>query len=151
MKHLLILSLLTISFLASGAELSTKEKIAKEVVQASLYSEFSELRMLAYAKAIGQKVVFDTSPEEYENISAQVNERLTAWSDNFYKKHNIDSKLESAYIDSFTEDELNDILQFYKSDTGKKLLQVLPLIINLKSEFQQEFVEGFLNSIEESK
>lgn len=137
--------------MAVGDELSTKEELVAKVVEASVFSEFNELRLLAYTKAIGQRVVFNTTPEEYEEISAQVNKELNEWSNDFYERHEVSSLLQAAYMESFDEQELSQILEFYTSDSGKKLLQILPMVIDLKSDFEKDFVEGFLNSRAESE
>ena len=131
--------------------MSTKKELVAKVVEASVFSEFNELRLLAYTKAIGQRVVFDTTPEEYEEISAQVNKELNEWSNEFYERHEVSNLLQAAYMESFNEQELSQILEFYTSDSGKKLLQILPMVIDLKSDFENDFVEGFLNSRAESE
>ena len=50
-------------------------------------------------------------------------------------------RLSSVYMDEFTEEELNAILEFYKTPTGAKALSKLPLLFQKGAEIGKEITE----------
>ena len=48
----------------------------------------------------------------------------------------------SIYSEEFTQQELNDIIAFYKSDTGKKTLLKMPIVMQKGREREAELANG---------
>ncbi len=71
----------------------------------------------------------------------------------FMAKHMSWEKLKPRYIamyaDEFTEAELKDILAFYRTDTGKKLISLTPTLLRKGSDMGQEVLQENLPELQE--
>jgi uncharacterized protein len=50
----------------------------------------------------------------------------------------IKSKMEDLYVNNFTENEINDMLAFYRSPTGQKFVEKMPVIMTSAMEIGQK-------------
>lgn len=56
--------------------------------------------------------------------------------------------LKDTYRQSFSEKELGELLKFYESPTGRKLLAIYPLISRFSVSIEQQIVDGIKNELE---
>ena len=57
------------------------------------------------------------------------------------------SEISDLYVTNFTETEVNDMLAFYKSSTGKKFIEKMPVIIKSSMEIAQRQSQSIMTEI----
>ena len=59
----------------------------------------------------------------------------------------INSEVARLYATHFTEQELKDVLAFYKSSSGKKLVAEQPLVVDASLKFAQNWANGLSDDV----
>lgn len=103
MKKIIVLSMLLVAFTVKAQDNTSGEKLAVELI-----------------KLTGSTNMFDTAIKEmgskvYAEKRAAYTKEAEATLDDLY------AKIAKIYIEEFSNEELNKLLAFYKSDLGKKL------------------------------
>lgn len=95
----------------------------------------------SHLKAAEQLLVESGTQQSLEKMSEQMSSamakstppRYMALIDAFYKKHfgweNIKADTAKIFVKNFTEEELNDMIAFYQSPTGKKSVTLMPKLL----------------------
>jgi hypothetical protein len=73
---------------------------------------------------------------------AEMKQATKDWFDQELDWNGMKSKLEDAYVKSFTEDELNQLTAFYQTPLGQKTLAQLPLVMQQAMAIGQQFAVG---------
>jgi hypothetical protein len=61
--------------------------------------------------------------------------------------HEVDDEVAKLYATSFTEKELKDMLVFYKSSTGQKMLKLQPDVIDRSMKFAQNWANKLSDEV----
>ena len=61
-----------------------------------------------------------------EDQVTELNQILTDWWENDIDQDAIINKIKALYAERFTEDELNELVPFYETELGQKMLAVMP-------------------------
>jgi len=61
------------------------------------------------------------------------------------------SRCSAVYAKHFTDDELDDLIQFYRTDTGKKIVRVMPDVMKEIVQVSQEVAEETIARIEKKE
>jgi hypothetical protein len=82
------------------------------------------------------QIQLDTNPEllPYKDVLQEFLLKHLSW-------HSVKDAFIQIYVESFTEKELRDISDFYRTDTGKKAMQLMPELFNKGALLGQQKVE----------
>lgn len=101
-----------------------------------------------------QFIYFGVLPvkESYENnpktkkyskiLVGVVKEVLDEYFNDLETQRNLKSIYATIYSEEFTEKELREMIEFYKTDTGKKVLQKLPAVMEKGRRKEAELADG---------
>lgn len=73
---------------------------------------------------------------------AEVRQAVTDWFDTEMKWEEFQPKIVELYMQEFTEAELRDMINFYRTPTGKKTLEKLPGILQRSMQIGQEHFQS---------
>ena len=147
-KYLVGLLFITSSIFVQANE-SAKQTKLKELVNdmdmgsmvESIYSQM-EVAMQDMSTKMGvqpnEQAIFD---EYYSQMILIMKENLS-W-----------AKMEPLAVDiydrNFTEDEITDMLVFYKTETGKSLLKKMPAVMQESMQMSQTLIEGSIPKLQQ--
>jgi len=147
-KYLVGLLFITSSIFVQANE-SAKQTKLKELVNVmdmgsmveSIYSQM-EVAMQDMSTKMGvqpnEQAIFD---EYYSQMILIMKENLS-W-----------AKMEPLAVDiydrNFTEDEITDMLVFYKTETGKSLLKKMPTVMQESMQMSQTLIEGSIPKLQQ--
>lgn len=105
----------------------------------AVYQQFIYFGILA-AKARFENI---TKTKKYSEIlGSVVKEVLDVYFNDPETQRNLKSTYAAIYSEEFTEKELSEMIIFYKTDTGKKVLQKLPAVMEKGRQKEAEFAKG---------
>jgi hypothetical protein len=84
-----------------------------------------------------------SNPElaRYEDI-------FKAWVEKIYAGDNIGKEIARLYTEAFTEDELRQLIAFYKTPVGQKALQKMPELMQKGMAYGQKLAEAHLPELQ---
>ena len=91
--------------------------------------------------ALGIQIQQNPALENYKETMQEFFNKYMSWDylkDEFVK----------IYMEEFTENELRDMIEFYKTDTGKKTLERLPILLQKGAQLGQKSVQNNLGELE---
>jgi len=53
------------------------------------------------------------------------------------------------YLNNYTEEEIQDLLVFYRTDTGRALIKKMPAVLGESMLVSQELMQGFMPKLRE--
>lgn len=137
-----LILLASVSFAQSNAETQAVNELMKVMNLEQQINESAERMFEVQSKAMPQIL-------PYKDVML----------DFFHKYINWDSlgvQIKKIYTDTFTEAELSDLVVFYKTDTGQKLVKSQPIITskmasisqNAVMEHQMELQQSIMNAVQ---
>lgn len=148
MKYLLIAILaLTINlpvFAADGKRESVKELMVLMKIDSMIESMYSQMdQMFA---GVGEQMGIEASEQGiFDNymrkISASMQEEVS------WKK--IEEPMIDIYMKSYTEEEIQDLLTFYRSSTGRSLVEKMPAVMGESMQLSQSMMADFMPKIQQ--
>ncbi|WP_055074198.1 DUF2059 domain-containing protein [Pseudanabaena sp. 'Roaring Creek'] len=129
-------------------EITESSKAARQVMDAMVRAELPKLvsTILKNIPALN-----NDSPEVQKQISDIVSRMAVKYRDRVAQKINLDQLIEEVsypvYNKYFTESELRDIIGFYKSETGKKAIGVMPQLLGESMRRTNEILLPKMGSI----
>ncbi len=154
MKKLLFLSILTIVFtMSSNAQdkASDLKKLFKLMDSEKMIDGMMNNMILALKQQASGQIQENGAKEKYDKyIDFMMNEVKEL------SKKLVNEEMVNIYDKHFTHEEIKDLVQFYESPTGKKLLEKNPeitkdLINSMMTKYMPEFQERLIKKMEELK
>ncbi|PZO38490.1 MAG: hypothetical protein DCF19_16330 [Pseudanabaena frigida] len=112
-------------------EITEASKNAQQIMDSMVRSEFPKL---ASAVLKGAPFLDSDRPEVQKQFSEVLSRMASKYRDRVIKKIDVNQLIEQVsypiYDKYFNEDELRDIIGFYKSSTGKKAIAMMPQIFS---------------------
>jgi len=147
MRKLLILVLLSTLSFASLADEAAKRNTVNEIMEAmqiqktlDAMTSHMDKMFIQMAKDIGLKESEMPVFEKYMKQVSHVMETELTW-------EKMKKPMTDIYVKHYTEKELNDILVFYKSDTGMKLIEKMPLVAQESMMVSQSMMKDLMPKI----
>ncbi len=133
----------------SGAtEKETRFTTALKLVEMTFNKE-AVYQQFIYFGILPAKERYESNPKtkKYSEILVGViKEVLDAYFNDLETQKQLKNVYATLYSEEFTLKELNDIIAFYKTDTGKKTLLKLPIVIQKGRQREVELVNGLSSS-----
>jgi len=154
MKKLLFLSILTIVFtMSSNAQdkASDLKKLFKLMDSEKMIDGMMNNMILALKQQASGQIQENGAKEKYDKyIDFMMNEVKEL------SKKLVNEEMVNIYDKHFTHEEIKDLVQFYESPTGKKLLEKNPeitkdLMNSMMTKYMPEFQERLIKKMEELK
>ncbi len=73
---------------------------------------------------------------------AEIRQAMDEWYAAEIKWEEFQPKITELYVQEFTEGELRDMIAFYQTPTGKKMLQKLPSVMQKSMQIGQEYFQS---------
>ncbi|MGB2740204.1 MAG: DUF2059 domain-containing protein [Cognaticolwellia sp.] len=147
-----IVSCSSLSVFATSKEEKSIDHLVESVLEASDYNEFSDAYNQIYLKQISDYLELNKSqitPDQYKQAKVDINNILKKTFSSFFDNTpEVKAFLKDTYRQSFSEKELGELLKFYESPAGKKLLAIYPLISRFSVSIEQQIVDGIKNGLE---
>lgn len=133
MKKIIIASILVFTFFGSSlqAESSIKRDLINQILDLENSKENAE---------IGFKIGIKPFIEQLESQGVQeskiiaINEVVDKYAKKFANNPRLLENISNLYAENFSENELKELLAFYKTDTGKKYITKMPEIMRKSGE-----------------
>ena len=148
MKNILIILIALLSINAVAQE-ATKDEKLKELVNVmdmdsmleSMYSQM-EIMMQNAATEMGVKPSEQPIFDEYYSKMTLVMRESMSW-------EKMEPGIVALYDRNFTEKEIDSMLEFYKSDAGKAILEKMPAVMNESMLLGQELMRDTIPKLKE--
>lgn len=90
----------------------------------------------------------DLQPEAQEAMGT-IQKEIMRWSSENFNWDQIKQMYVEIYIQVFTESEINELVEFYQSPLGKKMLAKMPELMQASMQKTQKFVQSKLPEFQE--
>jgi len=147
-KLIIMLILASISF-PSFADDAAKKKSIEELMTImnmdrmmdSMYSQMDQMFM-KIARDSNVKQTEMPIVKKYMKKLAAVMKKEVSW-------EKMKQPITKIYMKHFTEKEIKDLLAFYKSDTGKKMIAKMPVVMQESMMYSQSLLKGLMPKVME--
>lgn len=149
MKRLLITALLILLSQVSYAQKSTDAMIEELLKIAKIENMLSSASTQAESY-IKQQVKMMSLPEEAEEFAQPYINQVKVLIGNEFEWKKVRKDFIRIYKEVFTKEELEDIINFYKTPSGQKMVEYGPILMEKSMIFIQEKLESLtpqINSI----
>lgn len=146
MKKILIIGLgLFISFLAHSQD-SKRESIEELLLVANVDSMMDSMheQMAQAFEGIGKQL--GVKPDEQPVFDAYMKKVFTAMQEDMNWKKIKDPMID-IYLKHYTEKEVQDMLDFYKSETGRSMVRKMPVVMGESMQLSQQMMQSFFPKI----
>lgn len=142
MKKILIVALLITSIATSDSfadEASHKKTALKLLEVMNIEQTLDQVMTLMDDMMEQQFKAADLSPKGQEAMASYQDE-IMDWFSEFFKWELLKDLYVDIYSEVFTEEELKELIKFYQSPIGQKLLEKMPELMQKSMEKTQEIV-----------
>lgn len=147
MKTILSLVLLFTVSLSSFADDTVKRDTVNELIEVmqvnkmldSMYSQMDKI-FLQIAKDLELR---ESERPIFEKHMKQISQLMTAeltW-------EKMQEPVTDIYVKHYSQKELDDLLTFYKSDTGQKLIEKMPLVVQESMMLSQNMLKNIMPKV----
>jgi len=83
------------------------------------------------------------SPElkDHKTVVKEFLERHIGW-------HSLEDALTDMYLQEFSEQEMNDMIAFYGSDTGRKVIERLPVLVQMRNQLASKRLQENIGELQ---
>lgn len=148
MKKLIAGFLCIAVHLSAPADASKRESVEAllELTQADAMMDNMYAQMDQMFVGMGQQLGIKPSEqplfEEYmQNVVAAMREEMS-W-------EKMEDPMIDIYLKHYTEEEIQDMLAFYRSDTGRSMVEKMPQVMNESMVVAQQMMRSFMPRIQE--
>jgi len=139
MKRLsIILMLLILGLTLQAQEMTSHEKAAERLLEATKSERLMDATM---------QNMLDLQVESNPQM-APMRSAMEAFFEKYISYKSVKSNLIALYVESFTEDELNTIADFYGTPTGKKAITVMPDVMAKSMKIGQQRVQDNMQELQ---
>lgn len=137
MKKLSIILVLFLAINVFAKENNSHEQAAQKLF-ASM--EMEKTMSLTIEKMLDMQIKGNPALAPYRKTLSDFLKKYMSW-------ESIQDKMLKLYVDSFTEKEIGQLVKFYKSKLGKKVIRVLPDLSMKASEIGQNQVKANMSEL----
>ncbi len=148
MKKLIAAFLCFTVYLSAYADASKRESVEAllEITQANAMMDNMYAQMDQMFVGMGQQLGIKPSEqplfEEYmQNVVAAMRQEMS-W-------EKMEEPIIDVYLKHYTEEEIQDMLAFYRTDTGRAMVEKMPQVMNESMMVTQQMLRGFMPRIQE--
>jgi hypothetical protein len=123
----------------SAAALSSAKEIVQVTGATSLFNP-----LIAGVVEQAKLLLLQQNPSLNKELTEIANKIRTDLAPRFDE---LNSEVARLYATHFTEQELKDVLAFYKSSSGKKLVAEQPLVVDASLKFAQNWANGLSDDV----
>jgi hypothetical protein len=138
-----IKSISVIILLLLFSHLSLADQISHRNAVEKLFILTKTSKMMDSVKIQTQKILYQQLrqqdiPEAKKPIYNKYMSKMIELITNTVNWDKIKSQMTDLYVSNFSENEINDMLTFYRSPTGKKFVEKMPVIVQKSMEIGQK-------------
>jgi uncharacterized protein len=145
----IIIGILAIAIQVSAYAESSKRESVEELLRITnvdsmidnMYSQMDQMFV-----GMGQQMGIKTSEQDiFDNYMKKV----TASMKEMMSWEKMKAPMTDIYLTSYTEKEIQDMLDFYRSETGRSLIKKMPQVMSESMMLSQEMMKGFMPKVQE--
>lgn len=126
-------------------EVTGGRKSIEETTQLIFANQEKEFPKIMLSLIEGDKTLSQAQKQELKKSAGETAARVNQHNREFLQKLNLPQMIEDIsyplYDKYFTENELRDLIAFYKSPTGQKTISVIPsIMMDVMTDFQKAFL-----------
>jgi len=143
MKKVLIVALLFSGIVTSCsfADEASHKRTALELLEVANTKKMLDQMMTSITGMMEQQFKAMNLPPEGEEAAIAVQKEIMDWFSEFFVWEQIRDLYADIYVEVFTEDELNELIQFYQSPLGQKVLKKMPELMQKSMEKSQALLQ----------
>ena len=151
MKNIMIVALLFSVVVTSSlfAGEASYKRAALELLEVANTQEMLDQMMTSITSMMEQQFKAMKLPPEGKEAAAAFQKEIMVWFSDFFAWEQIQDLYVDIYVKVFTEDELKEIIQFYRSPLGQKLLNKMPELLQESIEKMQILVQDKMPEFQE--
>jgi|GEM_PF-524441 len=151
-KSLLTVLLVTATPLAFGAGATHpadgKTKLAIELMEISHYDQNMKAMQGQIAAMMEQQFASSAKCDAAQPTIREFSKAMTDKTSAVLFSDDLKVDIASVYAEVFSEDELRDVIAFYKSPLGKKLLDRMPELMQKSMQISQQRMQSVMPELE---
>jgi len=141
---ILVVSIQFSAFAEPGKRESVRELL--ELMNADSMIDATYAQMDQMFAGMGQQL--DIKPSEQEIFDNYIR-KVTASMQDEMSWEKMEGPMVDIYLNNYTEKEIQDMLTFYRSDTGKSMIEKMPTVIGESMAMSQQLMQGFTPRLQE--
>lgn len=143
MKKVLIVGLLLSVIVTSSsfADEDSHKRAALELLEVANTKEMLDQMMSSISDMMEQQFKSLKLPPEGEEAAAAFQREIIDWFSEFFVWEQMRDLYVDIYVDVFTEDELKELIRFYQSPLGQKVLKKMPELMQKSIEKTQAILQ----------
>jgi hypothetical protein len=140
MKQIWLTSMLAIGLLAapSFADDLSHRKAAAKLLEVTNVQQMLEKVKASVETIMRQQLGALQLPEEGRQAAAKAQQEMMEWFSQFFAWEKTRDMYTEIYVETFTEDELNELIAFNQSPLGQKVLKKMPELMHRSMEKTQQ-------------
>jgi hypothetical protein len=133
----------------SVADEASHKRAALKLMEVTNAKDMMDQRLVLFEGLLEQTIdASDLTPEEQEAAN-DTKKELMDWCSDILDWEKLRDQIADIYVQVFTEDELNELIRFYQSPVGQKLLEKTPEIMQKSVEIVQTILQDKLSEFQE--
>ena len=151
MKKIMTVALLLSVVVTSNsfADKASHKRTALEFLEVSNTKEVLDQMMTSIENMMEQQFKTKKLTPEEEETAIAIQKETMDWFSGLFAWEQIQDLYVDIYVKVFTEDELKEIIQFYRSPLGQKLLNKMPELLQESIEKMQILVQDKMPEFQE--
>ena len=145
-KKLAMIALLLIASVASADE-AKQRALAEEMLKASQADAVLENMSKQVNAMFAQTVKQMNVPEERQAEAEKYQQRLNKILEEEMSWNKLKGQFINVYVDVFSEEELKELVDFYNSPVGKKLISKMPRLMQKSMGLAQQQMQTIIPKI----
>jgi hypothetical protein len=135
-----VLFLATVASVASADEASHREA-ALELLEITNARQMLDQYMASFEQMMSQQLSSMDLPPDGQEAAKAVQKEMMDWLSEFLAWDQMKGMYVDIYIEVFTEEEVNELIEFYKSPLGQKLLAKMPELMQKTMQKTQAMLQ----------
>lgn len=124
-----IVAIVTAPAAIADDSLTPKEALAMEIIELTQADKMAEVMTAQIKQQMRQKMEAEISCPAEREVAAEMTEVFTSNMSDLMRSSELKAELILAYAELFTREELQGLVEFHRSELGRKLLEVQPEIM----------------------
>jgi hypothetical protein len=148
---MLMITLLVCGCFSSAifADEASHKKTALELLEVTNTKKMLDQMMTSMEGIMEQQLKLIELPPEGQEAAKAVQKENIDWFSEFFVWEQMRDMYVDIYIEVFTEDELKELIQFYKSPLGQKMLKKMPELMQKSLQKTQTMLQENMPAFQE--
>ena len=151
MKALTAILIIVLSFVSSiaGANEASQRATAEELLRVMKADQMTKPLLVQLRSGLEQQFAQMGAPDDMKPILKKYTDRLFAAIEETLNWQRLKENIITVYVQTFSEEELQNLVTFYKSPLGQAVIDKMPIVMQRTMEIQQKNMPQFLEKVKQ--